>query len=312
MAVLDHRTVKLHKDGRVVDFFRVAGRVTELALQKQMTTGIGGLRAADLPATVSLNLDARGASTILVRPRERDIALEFARHVRCKLHASGWSVVSALARECSNAGAFLGEHDLVVDKVRDEDGPRGLVSCELKCRRLYSDKGRRETRLHLRRESVDECSWWQTLLQRRGSLWCGRMIILVVADRAGALTASFAEWKPVGGSWITAWGWNSDVAMDVPRAVEGPPPVLLPLKPSFPDLQYNRQNGKLVASVPEYLRRVNRPVGNVGRMMASFQKRHPDLADGVFQAARQNCAKKGGTPGWVATEAALRRFHSER
>ena len=154
--VLDPRSLLLKKDGRVFDSFRVGGRVSELALTASLEIGFHGVRLCDLPPTITMHLDPpHNRSQIQVHHKDREMGLAVATHLRARLHASGWCLLKALVKAEDVNGVFLGEHDAVVDQiVGGAAGVRGLVSMELKCRRLYSHSGCVTARLGLRREEV--------------------------------------------------------------------------------------------------------------------------------------------------------------
>lgn len=308
MSVLDPKRLSLWKNGRPVDGFRVTGRVVELALKTSLQTGIRGLRPSDLPGAIRLKLDSRrGNPLVQVHPEDRDAAVHVARHVREKLHTAGWSLVNAVQEEEGGDG----EHDLILDKVGDEEGPRGLVSGELKCRRLWSDAGQLVVRKALRKEQVEECTWWRAALARRTGVWCGRMVVLCVFNRSGVLTASHAEWKPVGGVWATVWGWRGQaVRVPAPPPPQSRVPRALPARRPFPALTYRWEHGRLVAPVAKVLEDLGRSTANVGRETRRFKRRNPGLAEDLFQAPRK-AAKKGGPPEWVGTEAALTQLHAD-
>ena len=317
MSVLDPNLANLYKDGRLVDGFRVASRVVELALKQMLSVGVQGLRAQNLPATISLCLDRpRGTSLVQVHPADRDVALRIARHVRVKLHASGWSVVGALVKDAGGQG---NEHDLVVDEVAESDAPRGLVSCELKCRRLWSESGLLSVRKAMRKEQEEDCAWWQAALRRRSGVWRGRMIVLVICDRKGAVTGSRAEWKAAGGEWRTLWGWPAALPQLPPRRAPQPAPPARAARPTraapaarppFPAVAYRRVGGRLVGPVAAVFAARERPTNNIGRDVQTFKRRHPEADGALFQAPRK-ATKKGGKPEWVATEPVLRKLHVE-
>ena len=134
---------------------RVGGRIAELALKASLETGLLGLGVGDLPSTIQVTLDEpRGNCCVQVHHADREMGLAVAKHVRSKLHAAGWAMLRAIVKEEDVNGNLLGEHDAVVDKILGSSGPRGLVSLELKCRRLYSPAGRSSVRTALRTEEV--------------------------------------------------------------------------------------------------------------------------------------------------------------
>ena len=310
MPVLDPKLVALVKDGFPVDGFRVMGRVDEFAVRTSMRTGLQGLRTSDLPASISLRLDVRGESPVQVHNEDRNTAIEVARHVRTKLLAGGWNLVSAMVAE-KDGGRLKGEHDMVLDLVSADAGPRGMVSAELKCRRLVSEAGKTKVLSALRMEQVEKCKWWQDAVQRRPGTWRGRMVILAIFDRAGKLTGSHAEWKPVDGSWKTVWSWRAQaVALQCPAPPRRLRAAVVTARPAFPKLRYRREEGKLVSPVAPVFSVFSRATSNVGRYLDGFKRRHRDLTDDVFQASRK-AGKKGGQPEWVGTAAALERLHAE-
>ena len=137
----------LFKDGSQVDGFRVMGVVVEIALYLTLVTGLRSLRPGLLPATVPMTLDGRGRSDVVVHTEDRERAVHLARHLRVKLHEQRFGVVRARQREKKK------EHDLVLYEITAEaGGADGLISCEMKCRRLGSEEGRRQVREALRAE----------------------------------------------------------------------------------------------------------------------------------------------------------------
>ena len=89
------------------------------------------------------------------------MGLAVATHLRARLHASGWGLLKALVKAEEVSGVFLGEHVAVVDQiVGGAAGVWGLVSMELKWRRLFSHSGCVTARLCLRRE---EAGVWKQL-----------------------------------------------------------------------------------------------------------------------------------------------------
>ena len=138
-----------------------------------------GLRPAHLPCAVPFHLDYRGDSLVKSYEEDRELAVKIAKHLRPKLHAARLSIVSAVQKERCSDGTLIGEHDLVLEEVGDEfeEGPEGLVSAEIKCRRLYSEAGRTRVRAELRREADWECDGWQRAISKRDHTWRGRMSI---------------------------------------------------------------------------------------------------------------------------------------
>ena len=134
---------------------------------------------AHSPRAVPFHLDYRGASLVKSYEEDRELAVKIAKHLRPKLHAARLSIVSAVQKERCSDGTLIGEHDLVLEEVGEEfeEGPEGLVSAEIKCRRLYSEAGRTRVRAELRREADWECDGWQRAISKRDHTWRGRMSI---------------------------------------------------------------------------------------------------------------------------------------
>ena len=239
---------------------------------------------------------------------------QVARHVRWKIFTAGWNLLGALVRE-KHGDTWQGEHDMVLDRMSAEEGPTGLVSCELKCRRLrvasasasFFAKLRRE----LREEQVSACTWWQRAVARRPGAWKGRMVVLMVCDGAGSrFLDSRAEWMSVAGSRQTAWGWEEE-ARPLPVVIpQKLPSTATSEKPPFPMYSYVREGGKLVAPVGPLFVLCGRATGNLGRYLGAVKRRHPDLGDNVVRVARSG-EEKGGTLQWCGTERLLKRLHKE-
>ena len=107
------RGCPLKKDGTVVDGFRVACRVAELAMKLSLKTGSGGLREHRLPSVITMKLDNRGDRRILVHPEDRALAVKIVRHVRWKMINNGLNLHDANVHESGTRG----EHDCIVDMV---------------------------------------------------------------------------------------------------------------------------------------------------------------------------------------------------
>ena len=85
---------------------------------------------------------------------------------------------------------------------------QGLVSIELKCRRMWSEKGKDVAREKQREEDVLKARWWRTSMQNNPGKWGGRAILLVNLEETGRLT-SRCEVHLTQGSWEVWWGWRS-------------------------------------------------------------------------------------------------------
>lgn len=177
-TILDPKATALLKNGLPVDGFRIMGRLVETALQLIRTYGVRGLRPEHLPGHVQFDLQRRGSSLVRSYPEDRGLATQVAKHLRQKMRDNNFGMVDAVVKQPQSNGK---EHDLLLEELGDGDGPEGLVSAEIKCRRLYSENGRDQVRLQLRKEECEECSWWLAAESAsfRSAPWRGRMIILV-------------------------------------------------------------------------------------------------------------------------------------
>ena len=329
---LDPKVDTFYKNKRLVDQFRVVGRVAELGVKSSLK-GLQGLRPHHLPATISMGVDHRGERDVQVHPEDREMAVRITRHVRARMGQANLSLQGAIVKEPDSTG----EHDMVVDRVADGEGDPGLVSTEMKCRRLWSEAGKAKVRKALRREEVSECKWWQQALQKPRANWYGRMIILVFVDQSRAIT-SRAELKPANGSdWQAIWGWRSRRLDDEPaprRAAASSPPTramaaapkpkarAVPLRGRdlpFPTLAFRTEQGRRVAPVNELLTQTKRAAGHPGRSAKAVKWARTDLGtdtpqglhtDELFEAPRKS-GKRGGRPEWVGTARVLRLLHAE-
>ena len=299
----------LFKDGRRVDGFRVMGVVAEMALQQTLVTGLRSLRPGMLPATVSMTLDGRGRRDVVVHTEDRERAVHLARHLRVKLHEQRFGVLRARQSEGEK------EHDLVLDEITAEvGGAEGLISCELKCRRLWSEEGRRKVREALRAEECDKSPWWQRCLSKQGGRWRGRMVILAIYSRDGSFQDSRADYRAVGGAWRAVWGWvgsRTELPVLPPRTPSQPSLVAAASRPppsrserNFPNLRFTTEGGKRVAEVAELLQEMGVPASQPGRACKRLKTRHGFTEADVFERPRRG-EKKGGRLQWVGTRAAL-------
>ena len=172
----------LTKNQRPVDAFRLVGRLAEHALARSLVAGVGSLCAADLPNTIEMRLDKLGVRDMKTHHEDRVLAVRIARFVRAQLVDHGINVVEAIVPDST------GEHDLIGDAVH-RDYIRGQVSIELKCRRLWSEQGKEDTRAAQRREFVEECRWWKAAVTQNPGKWGGRAILLVNLEENQRLTS---------------------------------------------------------------------------------------------------------------------------
>jgi hypothetical protein len=316
MAPLDYKSVALYKDGRVVDSFRVTGLVAELALKSSKKVGITALKPQHLPHHVSWELDGRGEQEVIVHEENRTLAVEVAKAVRVKLHQEGFEV----------QGVLEGKHDLVVEMVVGADGrlpaqPCGLISVELKLRRIWSEAGRNKVREALRTECEVECQWWQNIVSQSGCKFCGRMVLLVEFGSRGAEFTTRADLKVLGSGFRGVWGWRGSASASRASA----PPALAPVPAQSPTsavqllgrwarvkekLGFRREKKRLVASVQSLYSTMHKDTNHIGEKVAAGKRRHDWQDAEIFKAPRRS-GKRGGSEEWVAVEKVLRQLHDE-
>lgn len=169
-APLDYkdRSKKLYVNGLLVTALTMVGLAAEEALKvsKRRAVAVGGVTERDLPASIDMKLDNQGVRKVVCHEADRELGVKVASAVRIKLHALGLEV-SDVVLDVIEAGKKQGAHDLVCKIVTDSQGgapgsrhPTGPLSVELKCRHLYSDEGRKQVRMKLRKECGTECAWW--------------------------------------------------------------------------------------------------------------------------------------------------------
>ena len=104
---------------------------------------------------------------------------------------------------------------------------------------------------------VDSCEWWTTAVWQNPGVWRRRMAVLVSFDRAGVLTGSHAEWRPIGGDWTTVWNWRC--LTPGPASAPSPRPLLpVVTRGELPTSSYRRENCRLVSSVSTMLKACGR------------------------------------------------------
>ena len=321
---LNYKNMALFKGGRPVDSFRIVGFLAEIALKMSLKVGLTALSTSDLPPHVNLRLDRRGDCDVQAFDDDRDLAVTIATAVRLKLHRSGFAVKDAVNRD---NGA---EHDLILDVVDIE--PAGavykFVSGELRCRRIYSEAGRKKIRGALQKECVDECAWWQQLAQT--NKWSGRLVILAEFGRSGSDFVLRADYTPVQGHARGLWGWPGSrltlasgtspalrqtqpqtiQTTAAPKAKARATAAKIGSKPSWGDMRsklvFRTEDNERVSSVPTMLKECKKAFGrgdpaHAGEKMAGWKRRCPSGV--AFKAQRKS--RKGGSAEWVATEPLL-------
>ena len=192
----------LKNNWRLADPFRLVGRLTELAIKRSLSVGLGALSAVDLPARIEMRLDRLGVRQLQAHHDDRVLDVNIATYVREQLADHGVNVQQAIV---ADAG---GEHDMIGDVVR-RCHIHGQVFIELKCRRLWSEAGKDVAREAQRQEDVLGSKWWKKSKQDNPGKWGGRGIILFNMEGNGRLT-SRCECHLADGSCLVWWGWLSN------------------------------------------------------------------------------------------------------
>jgi hypothetical protein len=317
---LDYRVEELEKDGRVVDGFRVSGLLAELGLVVTRTVGTSALESKHLPAYVELELDGyRGAQKVQALDKDRDRAVAVAKALRRELHKHGLAVLDVVRR------ARGGVHDLVLEYV---DAPPNtvwkLISCELKCRRLWSENGRQKVRRAFERECVDQCSWWNDEVQT--GRWSGRLVVLAEFPMSGDGFVLRGDFFPVLSTCAyPIFGWKySHHNLPRPKPLPGDTPGVAvtnvvmpkraffepPKKKALDDVMaaivgkglFRVEGGVLVAPIKDMLSMIGRPVFHIGRRIERWKERCPN---GRAFCAKRKSSKAGGKPEYVATKEML-------
>ena len=330
--LLDYVDENLCKDGRRVDWFRVAGVLTELGLKASLRHGNTVAAARHLPTEVDMDLDGLGMRRVKAHDKERAFAARVARLIRVELMRLGLEIRDVIRRAASAGRRRGAEHDMVLEVVDTADeGPIKKVSGELKLRRLLSPNGLHDARKKIQREAVDECQWWQA--EAASGKWQGRLVVMC---RWATMTAEGnpeirTDFTPVGGQPRGFSGWVGSRRTFKMSAPEPPPPpparattqrpptapmrVAPPPRP-FPALVFRRDeetHWKRVAEVGFIYEDLGKPCGNIGRDMEDWKNKFPTYKDAIFTAPRKGAGRKrGGKEAWYATEPALCHMHSKR
>ena len=135
LTVIDPRLRPLTKSGREIDGFRLSGFMVELGLKRSLKLGLGMFGAADLPPLVEMRIDGLGSRKLQTYEEDRILACRMVQFVRQQLIDHKVNVHGACVPDSG------GEHDLIGDRLAGGAPLRGLVSIEVKCRRLWSEAG---------------------------------------------------------------------------------------------------------------------------------------------------------------------------
>ena len=296
--MLDYKAETLWKNGRKVDSLRVAGLLAEVALKASTRSGLSALTTGDLPSCVDMNLDGRrGQREVQAYEADRVLAVNVARAVRVRLHKFGFELMDVVSR----GGG--GQRDMVLEVVDPElSGGCQLkrISCELRCRRLWSQAGRLTVRSACQTECVDQCDWW--LREAVTGKWSGRLVVLAEFPQSGDDFALRADYTPVGGKSRGLFGWPGSRGTLAPTL---PQPAALPRAPGLSRaaaakskpwaatrsaLKFRIEQGKRVAPVAAAL--VNRGLdsNHLWRDVPRWKRRYPEGE--AFQV--QRVSRKGG------------------
>ena len=318
--VLDYKTSDLFIKGQPVDSFCVTGFVVEEALQISKDIGLSTLQAKRLPTYISVSLDGRGSRRVLVHEENRSLAVRVTKAIRTKLHSLDLAVQRVKVEVKNENNKRIGEHDLVLEWVL-ESAPSGLVSGEVKLRRIKTETGRQKIREALRKECESECRWWQNELSKDNQKWSGRLIVLVDFGPHGEAFETRGDLKLIDKDFRGLWGWKGSSSAAVSKAQPAyavARPARLPApRPAAKDweqfkkvkkLHFRKEKGLLVSSVPAFLKAQGKEANHVKKTVNTGKLRHGWTDNVVFKAPRR-ADKKGGEDEWVATEAALQKMY---
>lgn len=340
MSVLDYKEQKLYVNQQEVTALTMVGLLVEAVfrLSRSRRVGVSGIASWDLPLCLPVTLDRRGERRVRTYEADRSTAVAVGKEVRAKLHHLGLEMVAACQQVRGSHGK-VGEHDLVMEVVADEDGnvpdarmPAGLLSVEVNCRRLWSESGRKQVRLALRKECDLECEWWQHELAT--GRYVGRVIVVAIFGRSGADFATHADVRLLGQEYRGLWGWaGSRGSLSQPAALATVPKAgaarktkampkekaqAAPRKAAVSrarpwgevnsGLTYRSVLHQRVAPVAKVLELLGKETTHVSRIVSEGKRRYSWPDTQVFKAARIG-GKRGGSEEWVATASVLRAMY---
>ena len=356
MPPLDYHTDSLKAQGRDVDSFCVSGLLAEDALVASLQHGPVALAEKHLGQEVVVNLDRRGRCPVKVLDENRRLAVRVAKTVRADLHKHGLELKRAKVPVRGPGGRRLGDHDMIAQVVMnsdlslpDERTPSGLLSGELRCRRLWSESGRNVFRTASHKEADLELPWWQNCLRADASAnpkWSGRFIVLCCVDQACNNIATYCDVRlREHDQYKGLWGWRGSGRMltgasaSVPRALPPPPMPAAkaqakakakaqakasPRRRTWEDFNADlqRMSSYRLELPPDGARRVR--VAPCQLVTDFFGKSRPHVYEHVQRSKRrhswpeQECfkaprlpPKKGGKPEHVAVERCLRQLFAD-
>ncbi len=329
--VYDVTQDSMKQGGFRVTRFQVVGIAVEavLKLAYHGRKGIGNVHWHDVGPTVQLSgVYVDGVSKGVVRIRlgrvDAELALAVARHVAKFLRQHGFGILDAIVPAYDEAGAKVGEHDIVCERYgADQDPLPGLHSVELKIRRIVCDDFRPTVREQLRKQAE---ALWKAAAEAPDCPWRSRVVLLVefrsvddqawAAVRADILGYGCKEWKGL-------FGWQgASVSAGQPQRVPArPPPAGAPLpvgvKRPFSSLQFNwvQVGGQDMASVSRLLddigtRAAKRAKPTLARRMVYWRRLFQWPDDSHDKHALASARTGGGHAGHVATEGVLKDIHS--
>ena len=343
----------LKAGGAKVDSFRVSCILAEDALKASLKHGNSALAPKHLKmGSVEMALDDLGVCDVRVHEENRQLAVAIAKRVNVDLQAHGLRLYDAIVRVDKPSGKKWGDHDLLAHvstgpygAVPDARTPTGLLSGEMRCRRLRSNAGLAKFREESRMECDLRLDWWQDLLAKddKGK-WAGRFIILVnfEQDLSHMTTRADVRLVEAGQSYKGFWGWpGSCNYLQLPACVPACVPAVVAAAPSCRTtsraathaapprvtLTWDQLNSKLtyeqerpepsaravsVARVSMLLGEMKKKgikvsINHTGEKVAAAKRKHGWADRDLFKKPRTS-AKKGGEAAWVAKECVLKQI----
>ena len=160
--ILDFRKEKLCINGLQIGRLTMAGLLAERVpnIARQKLVGYSGISGEHLPAFLDLTLDGfEGNRKVRCDILDSMLAVSVAKTVRSRLCRGrlGLDIVDAMIPVCRR-NKKVGEHDMIMEFVCEGPGGlTGLLSVELKLRRLWGTEGdRAKIRAKLRKENCDD------------------------------------------------------------------------------------------------------------------------------------------------------------
>lgn len=350
----DYKDEDLTCGGTPVDGFCVTGFLAEDALVASLVHE-AALSEKHLKDHVMVSLDGwTGQQAVKAYDADRRRAVLGAQTVRTDLHKHGLTLKKAKVEVKDGKGRRLGDHDMLLKVVLNADmtmpdsrTPTGLLSGELRCRRLYSDAGRAVFRRASHRECDSELLWWQHIEKEdKGHKWSGRVILLCCFNQSMTECNTYADVRLCGqDTYKGLWGWRGSGRMRtgvqpaalMPRPTPSPAPSASRPRPiaasaraaprrktwdefnnemvrkrKYRDETPDVPNARAVRVAPCSLvvAECGKSTKHVGEKVAPAKSRHGWTNTQCFKAPRL-CAKPGGDGEWVAVESCLKQLHKD-